>query len=73
MAAYERGRKPQFLSNASHLVFEKFPKRFDYLKIHFFRKSPDVMVGLYHGRGSLDAHALDHVRIEGSLGKETDA
>ena len=60
----------KFLGNPSHLVLKKLPERLYEIKLHDIWKAPHIVVAFYGGRRPFEGDALDHVRIQGPLGKK---
>ena len=73
MAVNERGRNAQGAAHAANLVLEEHPKGLHHLQVHLFRQAAHIVVALDLGGYSFDAGALDHIRINGSLGQPAGA
>src|SRR5690554_1391437 len=64
----------QFQTYLAYLVLEQFAQRLDQFEGHVFGQTTDVVVGLDHmGLAVLGGGRLDHVGVDGALGKELDA
>ncbi len=71
LAVHHLVRKTKLAPNLSHFVLEQPTQRLDDLELHPIRKSANVVVGF--DLGCCRRAALNHVRIQSSLGKEVAA
>src|SRR5712692_10130535 len=59
--------EPQLPSQFPDFIFEQFPQGLDQLEPHARRQPPHIVVGFDRRGRALEAHALDHVRVERTL------
>ena len=56
-------------ADPADLILEKHTERLHNLQVHLFRKTTHIMMGLDLRSDTRNAGRLDHIRIDGTLGK----